>query len=314
MPGLRTLIRTGLARAFGPPPFDPAAHPGDPGLFGPASASARLLAEPAAIVGGLRALLVQVLHPLATAGVADHSRFRDDPLGRLRGTSAWVTTTAFGATADALAAAARVRRLHEKVRGTAPDGRSYRADDPALLAWVSIALTSSFLATDRAYAPSPLDGADADAFVAEQSRAAALLDPRVVLPDPSSEADRIAAFRTGTLPLPLIAQGLLPVDVAGLDTAVASHMPTLAVGDHARDVLRFLRWPRVDRTVRAGYLPLLAAAVATLDPPFARMLGVRLPPLALGAMRAQAGAGLTAFRLAVGTSPAARAAQLRLGA
>src|SRR5688500_18964402 len=139
------IIRAGLARAFGPPPFDPSAAPGDPGLFGPEAASWTIISDPAAIVGGIRALLVQLLHPLAMAGVADHSRFRDNALSRLQRTSAYVTATTFGATTDALAAAATVRRVHTRVRGVAPDGRPYAAADPHLLAWVSMALTSSFL-------------------------------------------------------------------------------------------------------------------------------------------------------------------------
>ncbi|CAN5158679.1 hypothetical protein BH23ACT9_BH23ACT9_33700 [soil metagenome] len=122
LPGVRLLARAGLGRIFGPAPFDPTAGEGDPGLLGADAASWRILGEPAAILGGIRALLVQVLHPHAMAGVADHSRFRDDTLGRLRHTSDYVTTTAFAATPQGLDAAHRGRRAHTVVGGTAPDG------------------------------------------------------------------------------------------------------------------------------------------------------------------------------------------------
>jgi hypothetical protein len=145
LPIVRDAVRRVLTRMFGPPPFDPNRDPGDPGLTGPGSPSWRIIGEPAAIAGGIRGLLAQVSHPLAMAGVHDHSAFREDPLGRLQRTSAYVTTSTFGSTAEAISVAGRVRAVHPRVHGTAPDGRPYRADDPRLLVWVSISLTSSFL-------------------------------------------------------------------------------------------------------------------------------------------------------------------------
>jgi hypothetical protein len=189
LPVIRDAVRRVLTRMFGPPPFDPDRDPGDPGLTGPDSPSWRVIGEPAAIAGGIRGLLTQVSHPLAMAGVYDHSAFREDPLGRLQRTSAYVTTSAFGSTAEAIAIAGRVRAVHPRVVGTAPDGRPYRADDPRLLVWVSIALTSSFLATHRLWSPDVLTPAEEDRFVAEQSRIGALLDPEVdlrMLRDPES--------------------------------------------------------------------------------------------------------------------------------
>ena len=305
------LVRAGLGRAFGPPPFDPHADPGDPGLFGPEAASWRIIAEPAAIVGGIRALLVQLLHPLAMAGVADHSAFREDPLGRLHRTSAYVTGTAFGSTREALRVVRRVRAAHAAVAGTAPDGRAYRAGDPHLLTWVSVALTSSFLATDRAYAPRSADRATADRFVAEQSRAAALLDPRVDLDALAHDDAALAALRTGCLPLPLLKDGLLPRDVDDLSARLAAFRPEFAVDDQGRTALRFLLWPDLDSPLKAGYLPLLGAAVATLPPDERRLLG--LPPLPATPVRVPSRGLMALFRLVTGPSPALAAARRRAG-
>ena len=308
LPVTGRLLRAGLARAFGPPPFDPTASPGDPGLLGPASASWDLISEPAAIVGGIRALLVQLLHPLAMAGVADHSRFRDDALGRLQRTASYVTATTFGATPDAIAASAAVRRVHRRVAGTAPDGRAYRADDPHLLAWVSIALTSSFLVTDRLYAPVPVGARRADDFVAEQSRLGALLDPRV---DLDAVAADPAALTEGGIALPLIDEGYLPVSVAQLDALLESYATEWTVNEQGRAALRFLLWPDVPGPMRAGYLPMLAGAVASLDARQRALLGT---PLGRGAgvVRFQTRATLTAMRVAGGVSPSLQAARRRV--
>ena len=308
LPFAGRVIRSGLARAFGPAPFDPGAAPGDPGLLGPTSASWDVIAEPAAIVGGIRALLVQLLHPLAMAGVADHSRFRDDALGRLQRTSAYVTATTFGSTDEALAAVRLVRRVHQRVVGVAPDGRPYRADDPPLLAWVSIALTSSFLATDRAYAVRRLPSARADDFVAEQSFIGALLDPRVDL-----DAIPADALRRRDVSLPLLEDGLLPTTVAGLDAALRRFSPEWTLNEQGREALRFLRWPAVPAPLRMAYVPLFAGAVASLDPRQRAVLGVRMGPAA-GAVRLQTRATIAGMRLAVGVSPSLQAAQRRAAA
>ena len=121
-------------------PTDPA----DDGFFGPASVTWRMSADLASPVAGLRALLMQALHPLAMAGVDQHSDWRRDPVGRLAATSAYLATVSFGDRAAAERAAARVRRIHDHVRGTDPvTGRPYAAGDPALLLWVHAALVES---------------------------------------------------------------------------------------------------------------------------------------------------------------------------
>jgi len=147
---------------------------GDAGLFGPDSVTWRVHAHPSALVGGLRALLVQTMHPLAMAGVAQHSRYRDDPLGRFRRTAEFVNATTYGTTAEAEAAIALVRRIHTRVNGVAPDGRAYRADDPALLSWVHNVEVDSIAAAYHRFGPGFAPG-DADRYVAEMTTLAVLM-------------------------------------------------------------------------------------------------------------------------------------------
>jgi uncharacterized protein (DUF2236 family) len=270
-----------------------------------------VLGEPAAIVGGIRSLLTQLMHPLAMAGVSDHSAFRDDPLGRLQRTSGYVTALAFGSTREAFAVTRAVRRVHATVSGNAPDGRRYTAEDPHLLAWVSIALTSSLLATDRAYATTPVDAATADRFVAEQSRGAALLDPRVDVGAIEHDRDAIMALRQGRLPLPMLDDASLPVSVQELEAAGTRYRPELAVDRQGRAALRFLLWPEVPTTVRAGYLPMLAGALATLPPELRRLLGVPAGRATAAVVRANTRSALMVLRAATGPSPGVAAATRR---
>lgn len=311
LPGARSVVQRQLRRLFGPPSFDPASGPGDPGLCGPGSASWPVIGEPAAIAGGLRALLLQVAHPLAMAGVADHSAFRTDPLGRLHRTSAYVTASTFGSTPEALRVARQVRRVHPHVRGTAPDGRDYRADDPRLLTWVGVALTASFLAAHDAWAPQPLTPADRDRFVVEQSRISALLDPRVdvdgLLADPTAQAE----LRAGRVTLPMLDEGVLPRDAADLDAVLDDFAPELGVNDQGRAALRFLRWPPLPLAVRGAYLVLYAGAIGSLEPRERRALELDLPRSAARGAVLQAGLLLKGMRAATGVSPNVAAARAR---
>lgn len=136
-----------------------AGPPGDPGLFGiaPGDPVWRVHGHATGMLtGGFAALMLQSLHPLAMAGVDQHSDFRADPVGRLNGTVRFITTTTFGSSDAAREVVDLVRRIHTRVHGTAPDGRPYRADDPDLLTWVHTAEVRSFLAGHQAYAPRPL--------------------------------------------------------------------------------------------------------------------------------------------------------------
>lgn len=311
MPVLRAGVRAALGHVFGGPHFDPHGEPGDAGLFGPGSASWRILGEPAAIVGGVRSLLLQLTHPLAMAGVAEHSSFRSDGLGRLQRTSGYVTTLTFGTTLEALAVTRAVRSVHATVRGRARDGRPYAADDPHLLAWVSIAMTSSMLATDAAFAAVPADEGARDRFVAEQARGAALLDPRVDLAGLATDADRLVALQRGELPLPMIDDGSLPTTVADLEVALAWYRAEQAVDDHGREALRFLLWPPLPAATRAGYLPVLAGALSTLPPDVRALLGVPGGRLPAASARTGTRLVLSLLRAATGPSPAVAVATVR---
>ena len=141
---------------------------GDPGLFGPDSACWQVHGDfTSMLIGGISALMLQMLHPLALAGVWDHSNFRHDMLGRLRRTGQFISGTTFAGQADAERLIARVRRLHERVVGVAPDGRPYSANDPALLTWVHVAEVHSFLQSHLLYRNPALPGAVQDRYYAE---------------------------------------------------------------------------------------------------------------------------------------------------
>ena len=122
---------------------------------------------PAMLIGGVTALLLQTLHPLAMAGVAEHSSYQEDPLGRLRRTASFVGTTTFGTVTDAEAAIAQVRRVHRRVRGIAPDGRAYSADDPELVTFIHVAEVASFLASSQRYGTRTLSPGECDRYYEE---------------------------------------------------------------------------------------------------------------------------------------------------
>jgi uncharacterized protein (DUF2236 family) len=165
-------------------------HPEDDGFFGPASVTWQLAADLSAPVAGLRSVLMQALHPLAMAGVDQHSDWRRDPVGRLAATSAYTATVTYGDRAGASRASRRVRVIHEHVRGVdTVTGRGYAATDPALLLWVHAALVDSVLAAVRLFGTAPGD-AEADRFVGEMTVAAELVGvPREMIPD------RVSALR-----------------------------------------------------------------------------------------------------------------------
>lgn len=141
---------------------------GDPGLFGPGSVCWKVHGDfPVMICGGISALMLQMMHPLALAGVWDHSNFRADMLGRLRRTSQFVGGTTFGPTAAAKQLINKVRRIHDQVQGIAPDGRPYSANDPALLRWVHVAEHYGFLSSYLRYGPEELSLAEQDQYFDE---------------------------------------------------------------------------------------------------------------------------------------------------
>ena len=197
--------------------------------------------DAAMFIGGLRALLLQSLHPLAMAGVAGHSGYRGDPWGRLQRTSTFLATTTFGTADDAQAAVHQVRAIHERIRGTAPDGRPYAASDPHLLQWVHVAEIDSFLRAHQQFGVRALDPDEADGYVADTARIASALG----VPEP-------------------------PRTVADLDAVLASYRAELRGTAEARAAARYIVFtPPLPALARAPYALLAANAVALL-PAWAR--------------------------------------------
>ena len=170
----------------------------DAGLFGPGSVTWKLHLEPILLLGGLRSLYLQALHPRAVAAVAQNSNFRSDPWGRLNRTSEYVGTVVYGSTAEVEAAGSRLRRLHSRITAVDPrTGERFRIDEPDLLRWVHIAEIESFLTTARR-AGLKLTDDEADQYYTEQLQAAELvgLDPSTV---PATAAE-VAAYYEAMLP------------------------------------------------------------------------------------------------------------------
>ena len=227
-------------------PVDPA----DDGFFGPGSVTWRLHADLSVPVSGLRSLLLQALHPLAMAGVDQHSQWRDDPGARFASTAAYVLTTTYGDRAAARAAAGRVRKIHEYVRGTDQvTGRPYAAGDPALLIWVHAALVESGLAAAARYGLA-LTPAEQDQYVAEMTAAAELVG----------------------VPAASFADGGAPASVAELDAYFAAVRPSLATSQSTEDTAAYLiGMPDVEPELAEVWEVLAAAAIASL-PGWARAM------------------------------------------
>jgi uncharacterized protein (DUF2236 family) len=223
----------------------------DPGLFGPGSVTWRIHADNAMFVGGLRALLLQTVHPLAMAGVAQHSNYRRDPMGRLWRTSAYVGATTYGSTVEARSAIAMVKRVHQRVVGTAGDGRPYAANDPHLLTWVHHTLVDSFLRSHRRYGAEPVTAAEADRYVAEM---AVLADEFGAEPAARSVAELRAWFR--------------------------AEKPQLHATRQARDAVRFLMFPPLPLISRPAYGVIASAAVGLLPRSVRRELWLPTVPAA----------------------------------
>lgn len=215
--------------------------------FQPDSPIQRVHGDSAMFVGGLRAILLQSLHPHAMAGVAQHSDYRNDPWGRLQRTADFLAATTFGPVEQAEVAIARVRAVHEHVTGIADDGQPYEANDPHLLRWVHIVEVDSFLAAHRRHGATPLTGPESDEYVDQMSRIASglgVLDP--------------------------------PHTVAELRDQIRSYRPELRATPEAREAARFLLLqPPVQLVARPVYGVIAASAVALL-PRWART-PLRLP-------------------------------------
>lgn len=164
---------------------------GDPGLFGPQAVCWQVHGDfPSMLIGGICALMLQMLHPRVLAGVWDHSNFREDMMGRLRRTGQFISGTTFGSTQDANWLIDKVRSIHAQISGTAPDGSTYAADDPQLLTWVHVAEVSSFMAAHLRYLNPDLSLQDQDRYYAETAVVAERLGAR----DVPRSSQEIAAY------------------------------------------------------------------------------------------------------------------------
>lgn len=227
--------------------------PGDPGWFGPGSVTWRVHGDPSMLVGGLSALLLQTLHPLAMAGIADHSNYRKEPLRRLARTSSFVTGTTYGSSDVADRLTETIKAIHRRVRGTAPDGRPYSADEPELITWVHVTEVASFLRAHQRFVPFPVRGELADRYFHEMA---------------------------------IVAQKLGASDVPRSRVAVRAYFrgirPELEASEQALDAIRFLTAPMrrpPNPFVGIAHQIVVQAAVSLL-PSWARMmLGVRQPAM-----------------------------------
>ena len=235
----------------------------------------RVHGDSSMFIGGITALLLQSLHPLAMAAVAGHSGYRGDPWGRLQRTSYFLAVTTYGRASDAREAAARVRAIHQKIIGTAPDGRPYAASDPHLLTWVHIAEADSFLRAHARFGARPLDQAGRDGYVADLARIGAELG----VPDP-------------------------PRTEADLTARIAGYRAELAGTAQARQAARFLLLtPPLPAVARPPYSVLAAAAVSLLPGWARRPLHLpRLPVTEAALVRPAGHAMVHAIRWAI-TSP-----------
>ena len=228
----------------------------DDGFFGPASVTWRMSADLASPVAGLRSLLMQALHPLAMAGVDQHSGWRRDPVGRLAATTAYLATVTFGERSAAMQSAARVRRIHDHVRGTdAVTGRRYAASDPALLLWVHGTLVDSVLVAGSLVGTA-LSAVDSNRYLAEMVTAAEL---------------------TG------VPRHLAPSSVPEIDLYIASVRPTLRCTPAAAESMAYLLDPPgLDQDTAEIWQDVRDAAITAL-PRWARQLyGYAAPPLTPG--------------------------------
>jgi uncharacterized protein (DUF2236 family) len=257
---IRTAIRSQVAALFndrsrGEAPVMRRAD----GIFGPQSVAWRVHGDVTSMmVGGIAGLLLQMLHPAVLAGVWDHSNFRADMHGRLRRTARFIALTTYGSRLDAEAVIARVRGIHDRVHGTLPDGTPYAANDPALLAWVHVTETTSFLDAWIRYAEPRMTGADQDRYFAEMAQIAAGLGAD---PIPRSRAE---------------AQEL-----------IRSMRPQLRYDARTKEVARFvLRQPAPHRVAEPVQNLTMQAAVDLLPPWAIRMHGLPNPALGRPLVRA----------------------------
>ena len=270
----------------GIPPWLPVVAEGDePGYFLPTDAPWIVHADFATLVGGVRALLMQALHPGSLTGVAQHSRYEEDPLGRLSGTIRWLTVTTFGSVTAIKNEANRVNRMHDRVSGSyqKSDGTKtgYRAADKDLLLWVHIAFMDSFLRAHQNYSLKPIPGG-ADEYVRLWARS---VEPLGLSSAPKSESELLATLN--------------------------DYYPQLVVTEKTKDVIRWIKNAPLPPLAKPVYKLLFYSALASIPDPYRQLIGIRAAPLWL--LRPVTTSLLRFMRLAIGPeSPIEDAARARL--
>ena len=259
MASRRERLREELLLAFsgtadGSPPWVlELAQGDDEGFFAPGGAAWTVHAGMGTLVAGIRALLMQALHPGAMAGVHDWSRYRKDPLGRLTGTVRWIVVTTYGSTEQARRETDRVMRFHARVQGEYADNagatKTYTAADQDLVSWVHLAFADAFLGAHQVWG-TIASRSGPDAYVADWATAGELMG---VETPPRSEAE--------------------------LRAQLAAYLPQLRRDERVDDVVRFIRDPPLSPRLRRAYWLLFAGAVASLPVEFRRLLGLRRSPL-----------------------------------
>ena len=250
-----------------------------PRWFGPERPIRTVHADASMFVGGIAALLLQSLHPLAMAAVAAHSGYQGDPWGRLQRTSTFLAVTTFGTADDAQAAVDRVHAVHGRVRGTTDDGEPYDAGDPHLLEWVHLAEVDSFLRSHQRYGANPLDAAGCDGYVRDTARI----------------GEALGVVRA-------------PRSVAELTARLDGYRGELRATPASREAARFLLLhPPLPLAARPPYAALCAAAVNLL-PGWART-PLALPHLPLESLGAPLAGGAVVRGIRWAMRPPAEAAE-----
>lgn len=270
----------------GIPPWLAIVAKGDePGLYLPEQAPWIVHADFSTLVGGVRALLMQALHPGSLRGVSQHSRYEEDPLGRLSGTIRWLTVTTFGSMEAIQGEANRVNRMHDRVSGdyTTSSGESkpYRAADPDLLLWVHVAFMDSFLRAHQNYSKKPIPGG-ADEYVRLWANS---VKPLGLDTAPQSEAELLETLE--------------------------SFKPKLVVTDQTKSVIHWIKKAPLPLMAKPVYALLFQSALASMPAEYKAMIGLKSLPLWL--TRPVTTSMLRLMRLAIGPeSPIEDAAKARL--
>ncbi len=235
-----------------PPWLEVIAAGDEPGLYLPTDAPWVVHADFGTLVGGIRALLMQALHPGSLTGVANHSRYEQDALGRLAGTIRWLTVTTFGSHTAVANESGRVNRMHTRVTGeyhtAGGEQRPYKAADPDLLLWVHIAFMDSFLRCHQMFAWREIPGG-ADSYIALWSKS---VEPLGLSTAPMNEFELLGE--------------------------IERQKPLLIATEKTLDVVKFIRYPPLPRLARPTYRLLFEAAVLSLPIEFRSMLGLKAKP------------------------------------